>query len=199
MVGQQIEMIADDQASFINPRRLFGKLWKLNQQAIAQVFRRHADGVETLDALEHRFNFFKSDFIIANTFNDLFDRNSQVPCVINGIDDWGRNGAIGIGKWREFNLPHQVILQALRGLALIDGQFIILIIDAVAWGRSRGIDLIPAGIKRQLVGHLFLLKGIDGIQRFAILGLFGFYLIVKIGLLQQRVAVQRLLEFLLEF
>ena len=53
--------------------------------------------------------------------------------------------------------------------------------------------------RRQLFGHVFLLKGIDGIQRLTIFGLFGFYLIVKIGLLQQRVAVQRLLEFLLEF
>ncbi|MNS45791.1 hypothetical protein D3C72_782680 [compost metagenome] len=50
VIRQQIEVIADDQPRFVDPRRLFRKLRQLNQQAITQIFRRHADWVKALDA-----------------------------------------------------------------------------------------------------------------------------------------------------
>ena len=83
--------------------------------------------------------------------------------------------------------------------ALIDRQLVVLVINAVSGRGAGGVDFIPAGVERQLFRHIFLFKSVDGVQRFAVLDLFGFYLIVKIGLLKQRITLQRLLEFLLEF
>ena len=51
MIGEQIEMIADDQPGFFQPRRLFSILGKLNQQTVAQIFCRDADRVKALDTL----------------------------------------------------------------------------------------------------------------------------------------------------
>ena len=106
---------------------------------------------------------------------------------------------IGIGERGQLHLPHQVILQRLGGFALINRQLIVLVVCTRTGRGAGGINFIPAGIQRKLVRHLFLFECICGIERFCILGLLCIYLIMKIGLLQQGIAVQRLLELLLEF
>ncbi|SSL90197.1 Uncharacterised protein [Klebsiella pneumoniae] len=199
MVGQQIKMVADNQPRLFQPRRLFSKLRQLDQQAVAQIFRCDANRIKTLDSLEDRFHLLQADLVIADAVDNIFNLNREVARIVDGVDDRGGNSAVGVGERRQLNLPHQIVLQRLGGLALIDGKLVVLIVDAVTRRRASGIDFIPAGIERQFVGHLFLLKRIDGIEGLAVLHLFCLYLVVKIGLLKQRVTFQRLLELLLEF
>ncbi len=199
VVRQQIQMIADDEPGFVNPRCFFSKLRKLNQKAVTQIFRGDANRVETLNAFQDGFDLFQFNLVIADAFKNLVQRHGQIARVVNGIDNRGGNGAIGIGERRQLHLPHQVVLKRLGSFALVDREFIVLVVCTRPGRGTRGVDFIPAGIQRQFVRHLFLFECIYGVERFCVLRLLGVYLVMKIGLLQQRIAVQRLLELLLEF
>ena len=132
MVGQKIEMIADNQPGLFQPRRLFGELRELDQQTVAQIFRRDANRIKTLDALQDGFHFFEADLLIADAVDDIFNLNGEVARIVDGVDNGGGDGAVGIGEGRQLDLPHQVILQRLGGLALINGEFVVLVVHAVA-------------------------------------------------------------------
>ena len=76
----------------------------------SQIFCRHTDRIKPLDPLKDGFNFVDVNLFIAHTFENIFQRDSQITGVINGIDDRGSNRAVSVGKWCQLDLPHQVIL-----------------------------------------------------------------------------------------
>ncbi|MNG97308.1 hypothetical protein D3C79_564180 [compost metagenome] len=163
MVGQQIQMLADDQAGFRQIGRVFGVLGKLDQQAITQIARRDADRIKTLYALQYRFDLVHRHIIVTHTLQNVFQRYGEIAGVIDGIDDRSGDGGIGVRERRQIHLPHQVVLQRLRGFALVDRQFIIAIVGTGAGRGTRGIDLIPGSIQRQLFGHVLLFQRFAGV------------------------------------
>ena len=134
MVGQKVKVIAHYLARLRKKRRFGAKLRELDQQAVAQIARGDADRIETLNALKHSFDLFEADIAIAvaHTVENILHRHGEVAGVVHRIDDRCGNGAIGIGKRRQLHLPHQVILQALGGFALVDRQFVVDIVGAGA-------------------------------------------------------------------
>ncbi len=132
VVGQQIEVIADDQFGFGPPRGIAGELGELDQQAVAQIPCRHAHRIETLDAFQHRLDLIQPNVAVAHAVEDILQRDGQVAGLIHGVDNRGRNSAIGIGEGGQLHLPHQVVLQRLGSFALVDGKLVVLIVHAVA-------------------------------------------------------------------
>src|SRR5699024_5410276 len=109
------------------------------------------------------------DLFIAYTFENIFQRDSQITGFINGIDDRGSNSAVSVGKRCQLNLPHQVILQGLRRFALVDRQLVVNVVTAGAGWCTSGVNGVPTGIERQLFRHLFLFERVGGVQRFTVL------------------------------
>ena len=113
-------MIADNQTGFSDSRRSGGELRKLDQQAIAEIFGGDADRIEALDPLEHGFHFIEANLFIANPFQNIFHRDGEIAGIVHRVDDRGGNRPVGIGKRRQLNLPHQIILKRLGGFTLIN-------------------------------------------------------------------------------
>ena len=186
-------MIANNQSGLFQPRRGFIELGELDQQAVTQIFCRHTDRIKPLDPLKDGFNFVDVDLFIAHTFENIFQRDSQITGVINGIDDRGSNGAVSIGKRCQLDLPHQVILQGLRRFALIDRQLVVNVVTAGAGWCTSGVNGVPTGIERQLFRHLFLFERVGGVQCFTVLRFAGVDFFMSVDLLKQRITLQRLL------
>ena len=111
VIGQKIQMVADDQAGFIKPWRLFAELRKLDKQAVAQIFCGHPNRIETLNALQNGFYLLEFNLFVTHAFQNFVQRDGQITGVIHGIDNGCRDRAVGIGEGGKFHLPHQVILQ----------------------------------------------------------------------------------------
>ena len=171
---------------------------ELYQQAIAQIARGDADRIETLHALQHRLDFLEGHVLIAQAFQNVFQRHGEITGVVHRVDDGGGDGGVGIGERRQIHLPHQVILQRLGSLALIDRQLVVAVVGAGAGRRAGGVDLIPGGVQRQLFRHVFLFQRLAGIEPLGLLDFFGVDFVVQIGLFKQRIALQRQLDLLLK-
>lgn len=192
-------MIANDQFGFFQLRRGFIELGELDQQAVTQIFCCYTDWIKLLDLLKDGFNFVDVDFFIAYTFENIFQRDSQITGVINGIDDRGSNSAVSVGKRCQLDLLHQVILQGLRCFALIDWQLIVNVVTAGAGWCTSGVNGVLTGIERQLFWHFFLFERVGGVQRFTVLRFAGVDFFMSVDLLKQRITFQRLLQLLLKF
>lgn len=75
-----------------------------------QIFCCYIDWIKLLDLFKDGFNFVDVDFFIVYIFENIFQWDSQIIGVINGIDDRGSNSVVSVGKWCQFDLLYQVIL-----------------------------------------------------------------------------------------
>jgi hypothetical protein len=101
VVGQQIEVIADDQmrASFEAREFRWRELRELDEQAVAEVAGGHADRIEALDALEHRLDLFLGRPPRRPCRRSMSSSvHGEVAGVVDGIDDGGGDGAIRVGR-----------------------------------------------------------------------------------------------------
>src|SRR5690606_13424410 len=86
---------------------------------------------------------------------DLLHGGAQHAVGIDGVDDAGGDHPVHVRHGREVELPHQVILQALRGAVAGIEVPVVVARRAAARGGAL-VDVVPLGIHGQVVGNGFV-------------------------------------------
>ena len=79
---------------------------QLQEQAFAQVAGADAGGLELLDAMQYGLDFIQLDIQLGvEGFEHFFEAFFQVALGVDAVDQGDCNQAIGIGHWRQIELP----------------------------------------------------------------------------------------------
>ena len=166
-----------------------------------------------LDAFEDGFHLIHFDFPVIglHCLENVLQADGQITRIVDGVDEREGDGLIQLAEPRELHLPQQVILQRFGRFALVDG-FIIATGQPAGLMGPGGVELIPGGVHRQLIRHVFLIQRLAGVELAIVGGLvallgwrFGPLLIRQrlqtftLFLFEQRIGIQRLLDLLLKF
>ncbi len=173
---------------------VFIELGELDQQAVTQIFCRHTDWIKPLDPLKDGFNFVDVNLFIAHTFENIFQRDSQITGVINGIDDRGNNRAVSVGEngvnstCTSGNPARSVSFRPDRPAARrqCSHRWCRMVYQRCKWCPNwHRAAALPAS--------LFLFERVGGVQCFTVLRFAGVDFFMSVDLLKQRIALQRLL------
>src|SRR3989344_474140 len=78
----------------------------LQAQALGEVARAHAEGIEVLDLVQHRLDLVHFDgMIFSQRLLDLLQLAAQVAVLVDGVDQGQRDLLVGIRKRRHLHLP----------------------------------------------------------------------------------------------
>ena len=116
-VSQQIQMMFDQLASKREHIARLNRL-ELQQQRFAQVAGADAQGIETLNPLQHRKNFSRLGCQVRTDLdNQCIERLGEIAVIVDGVDDGKRYGLVNFGKVAQTHLPDQMITQLATVLA----------------------------------------------------------------------------------
>ena len=213
--AQQLDVLVDDHARMTHGGFFGVELAQLDQQALAQVAGAHADRVEMLDAMQDRDDFVDLDPALgAEALGKVLEAHAQHAVGIDGVDDGHRDHAIGFRHRRQVELPQQVV--GKRGCL---GGVLLEVLSLFAAARRTGaaglVDIVPAGVDGEIGGHRFGGHVIDrvGLRHLALrrsrillrelllrAGHPRHHVVGRRALdqFEQRVTVERLLDFLLQ-
>ena len=151
------EVLRHQRQRGVAPLGVGGKLAKLHRQAFIQPARRHTRRIEVLNLPEHGLDLFQGHLLVprVEALPDVFEGEREIAVVVDGIDERGRDGPVGVAESEHGHLPVKTILERLR-LRAVGNEIgaVELAVRRVAVERGRVVDVLPHAVDGEIGGDV---------------------------------------------